>query len=614
MNPGGPNYRGAAVEFLDVSTLDQIVHFDGSDRVPLRLRIRYKVIRTAPVILNSRMGTEYWRLYNYQTQQPGALHTRERIDISKPGEALTEVDVATADRHQGEPVAKGLCGLRGHYYFLIDQPNGRWLGVEYAPPFFDRPELAQRLVFTLANMKTFSLKCQTVESTWRPGGPIRVRLTVEDADGESFPVAPASARIEAEGWSAAMAPQTDSLHQPLGWMIAALPKTAAPSQVRVRANVSAMTPDGPVERTVSATFFKGQGQKPASEIAAEYKTRILPRNARGVVRETRAMWVAMNDMYARADIQRVVNLAAKCRLNVLVPDVFVRSHLVVKSPLWPMSDRIEKGLDPLAYMIDLAHKKHIEVHPWFCVTYRDKRFRSALGGVDVIEENGTVHPTAADVHRPRYRDFIVDLMVSVARDYNVDGIHLDYIRAISACYCPACQREFAEKFGHSLKEATEQEWTAWQREAIGDIVRRTAEGVRKVRPEAKVSAAVFADMRGGARQGQDPAIWARKGWLDIVIPMDYQMQTLMVKAREQKFLDALSDDSKLATGLSLYMRCAGKAKSRRASLVKEQIQLVRLMGIHGYCLFVSGYLDDAIAKMLREAANTEPAQPYFRGR
>ncbi len=612
MNPGGPDYKGATVEFLDLSIADQLVHIGAGDRIPLRLRIRYNVLKTAQVILNSRMGTEYWRLYNYANETCANLHTLENIDLSKPGEAATEVTTASVDLGHGDKLAKGLCGIRGRYYFLIDQPNGKWLGVESPPAFFERQELAAKLMLTLANLKQFKIDCTEVESDWRPGGPIRVRFMVADADGEQFPVLPASATISGGDWRAALAPQTDLLHQPLGWMIATLPKAAVPAQVQVRAKVSAMTPNGPVVRTVEAAFSKGQGMKPAAAIVPRLKASDLPRDAQGVALETRALWVAMSDLYTKADVENVVERAAQARLNVLVPDVFVRSSLTVKSPLWPMSDRVEKGLDPLAYMIELAHKRHIEVHPWFCVTYRDKAFRAKLGGVDVVQKNGKIHATAADVHRPKYRDFIVNLMVGVARDYNVDGIHLDYIRTMAACYCPACQREFAAKFGHPLKDATQEEWTVWQREAIGDIVRRTAEGVRKVRPNAKLSAAVFANMKSGAAQGQDPAGWARQGWLDIVIPMDYKMQTLMVKNTELKFLDALDDDSKLVTGLSLYQRSGGKVSTRPTALTKEQITLVRLMRIHGYCLFVSGYLNDDMVTMLRNEMNKERAKPYFR--
>jgi hypothetical protein len=52
--------------------------------------------------------------------------------------------------------------------------------------------------------------------------------------------------------------------------------------------------------------------------------------------------------------------------------------------------------------------------------------------------------------------------------------------------------------------------------------------------------------------------------------------------------------------------------ARNPDVVKTQIELIRRMGIHGYCLFVSGYLDENIVTMLRHGENTEPAKPWFR--
>jgi uncharacterized lipoprotein YddW (UPF0748 family) len=183
---------------------------------------------------------------------------------------------------------------------------------------------------------------------------------------------------------------------------------------------------------------------------------------------------------------------------------------------------------------------------------------------------------------------------------------------MEACYCAKCRAEFAEQFGKALTQATDEDWTAWQRQAIGDIVRRTAEGVREARGGAIMSAAVFANMLSGALQGQDPGGWAREGWMHVIIPMDYQMQSLQVRANERQFLEGLDDDEKLVTGLSLYMRSGADTMSRPPELVREQIELVRTMGIHGYCLFAFGHLSDGQLQMLRDHINTEAAVPYFR--
>jgi len=387
-----------------------------------------------------------------------------------------------------------------------------------------------------------------------------------------------------------------------------------PDRFTFEATVAVLGPDGKTEKKqVVREVRKGEGTASAEDITVEMGAVRLPRTPDGLVRETRALWVAPSDIKTREDIRTLVERAVRARINVLIPDVFVRSQFLARSPLFPMQSRgIEEALDPLDYLIHTAHAHGIEVHPWFCVTYRDAAFRKTMPGVDIIDRNGKVVPLGADVHRPEYRKFIVDLMTGVARDYPVDGIHLDYIRVMHDCWCPKCRAEFQEKFGKSLEKADEADWIAWHRAAVGAIVRATAEGVRKARPKAVLSAAVFANMKGGARQGQDPAGWVRNGRLDVVMPMDYAMQTLVVHQHESEFLEALDDDGALVTGLSLYQRVGGRATPRPPALVKTQILLVRRMGIHGYCLFASPYLDDAIIRMLRTEVNLESAVPYFR--
>jgi uncharacterized lipoprotein YddW (UPF0748 family) len=399
-------------------------------------------------------------------------------------------------------------------------------------------------------------------------------------------------------------------------MCGTLPATL-PDELTVTGAVKVATPTGLQQREVTARFPRGAGLVEADEFQTATQGYELPRNATGVVRETRAIWVSTSDIATAADIDELVDRCRSAGLNTIIPDIFVRNTFVATSELMPTADSVGKDFDALRYLIQKAHAARFEVHPWFCVTYRDRHFRRWFTdkfetSVDMPDKDGKIIELGADVHRPEYRQFIADLMVGVARDYPVDGIHLDYIRSMDRCFCDACKKEFAQQHAKPLTEATEDDWVRWQRQAIGDIVERTAKGVRQVRPTAKMSAAVFANMSGGASQGQDPAGWGKKGWMDLIIPMDYQMQTLQVRANERQFLAALANDDQLVTGLSLYMRAGGAVSSRPPELVMQQIELVRRMGIRGYCLFAYSHLSEPQLKMLHDKINAQPAVPYFR--
>jgi uncharacterized lipoprotein YddW (UPF0748 family) len=614
---GRAAYRGGGiVKFLDVQLGAQVVHYKPGEGLSWPMEITYDVLEPAPVLLTSRLGTEHWRLYHFATETMSALYTDEKIDLAQPGRKTAKATKAHFGKSYGPLPNSGLVGIRGHYYFLIEQPNGQWLDVTDPPAFFDQTEPAQRLTVTLADVSRFELSIPTIQSTWKPGGPFRVRLAVTDASGEMHPVVNAPLVAASGDWRTVLTTSWTPLNEPTGWMVGTLP-AALPEALTVTGTVTVATPAGLQQREVSVCFPHGTGLVGDDEFKIATQGYQMPRNAAGLVRETRGIWVSTSDIATAADIDQLVDRCQSAGLNTIIPDIFVRNTFVATSKLMPTADSVGKYFDPLRYLIEKAHAARFEVHPWFCVTYRDRHFRrwftDKFGtSVDMLDKDGKVIDLGADVHRPEYRQFIVDLMVGVARDYPVDGIHLDYIRSMDCCFCNACKKEFAQQYAKPLTEATEDDWVRWQRQAIGDIVDRTAKGVRQARPDAKMSAAVFANLKGGASQGQDPAAWAQAGWMDVIIPMDYQMQALQVRANERQFLAALTNDDQLVTGLSLYMRAGGAVSSRPPELVMQQIELVRRMGIRGYCLFAYSHLSEPQLKMLRERINTEPAVPYFR--
>ncbi|NLY01276.1 MAG: family 10 glycosylhydrolase [Rhodopirellula sp.] len=607
---------GGKLSFLGIALDAQVVHYQPGGKIALPLSICYRVLETAPIRLTSRMGTEHWRLYSAATESMTAMYTDERIDLATPGEHTAQATRAWFNDKYGDLPQPGLASIRGHYYFLIEKPEGGWLDITDSPAFFDRREVVRALTFTLADLTRFSVSVAELQSTWESGGPLRLRLVVRDAGDRELPVVNAPLTVSAGDWRANLATQWAPLDTPTGWMECSLPPQV-PAEVTVEGTVKLETPGGARQLEVLARFQRGEGRVAPEQLRIAQQGYELPRTDQGVVRETRAMWAGPSDI---ASAEKIRTAVARCRqagLNAIVPDIFVRNTFLARSDAMPSSGSEEESLDPLGHLLDTAHRAGLEVHPWFCVTYRDRRFRDwfrAEFGDDIamIDADGKEIPLGADVHRQAYRDFLIKLMVGVARDYPVDGIHLDYIRTMDRCYCKRCREEFQSQFHKPLVGATDEDWIAWQREAIGDIVRRTAEGVRQARPAAKMSAAVFSSLRGGALQGQDPAGWARQGWIDIVMPMDYQMQSLAVRVNEREFLEALDDDDQLVTGLSLYMRSGTDVNSRPPDLIREQIELVRRMGIHGYCLFALSHLSDEQLAMLREQINAEPAVPYYR--
>ena len=145
---GRPAYDGGGVvKFLDARLAAQIVHRqadaeDGAREIALPLEIRYDVLEPAPILLTSRMGTEYWRLYGFEAETMSAMYADEKIDLAQPGEQTATATRAWFGSRYGPLPTRGLVGIRGHYYFLIDRPDGKWIDVTEPPSFFDQREVA----------------------------------------------------------------------------------------------------------------------------------------------------------------------------------------------------------------------------------------------------------------------------------------------------------------------------------------------------------------------------------------------------------------------------------------------------------------------------------------
>jgi len=74
----------------------------------------------------------------------------------------------------------------------------------------------------------------------------------------------------------------------------------------------------------------------------------------------------------------------------------------------------------------------------------------AAPGLGAPDGRGGSGPRWYDLGRPEVRDLSA-MSCWFLKDYDVDGIHFDYIRTRPlVCRCEHCQREFSEKYGFDL--------------------------------------------------------------------------------------------------------------------------------------------------------------------
>lgn len=241
---------------------------------------------------------------------------------------------------------------------------------------------------------------------------------------------------------------------------------------------------------------------------------------------------------------------------------------------WKWPDR--KG-DPLAYLIKAAHAAGLEVHPWFTVVLRQRDFYPEFRKVGISSE-------AFNVHDPRFRKFITSVIMDVVNNYDIDGINLDYIRAMGVDISEASQEEYRRLTdGNLLLDAAvigpEQLWNvggeAWERiatwntVAVDELLNEISTAVRARKPGILLSVSSHAGFDWMRVQGTNSVKWANAGLIDLILHMEYGRVGQMNRQRIDTALAALVDRSKFLMLAANYDARPGSKPAVQARPIDE---------------------------------------------
>ena len=155
----------------------------------------------------------------------------------------------------------------------------------------------------------------------------------------------------------------------------------------------------------------------------------------------------------------------------------------------------------------------------------------------------TVEGLFTSPSHPAVQERVRQVWVDLARNYDLDGIHFDYVRFPSPQFdysrgalqrfaawvkprLPAARyvrlAAAAEQDPYALVEALPEYWDVFRRDSISALVRSVYRAVKALRPELVVSAAVLPDRRRAREQRfQAWTAWLADGILDVAVPMAY---------------------------------------------------------------------------------------------
>lgn len=237
------------------------------------------------------------------------------------------------------------------------------------------------------------------------------------------------------------------------------------------------------------------------------------------------------------ELRHILDELKTANFNTILFQTRIRGDVIYPSNIEPYSSALtgksgkNPGYDPLAFAIEECHKRGMEFHAWVVAIPlgRANHVRS-LGKSSVTKRKPAICKQYKgewflDPGNPGTKEYLSSIIKEIVNGYDVDGIHLDYIRYSDR---PA---NFPDK-NTFKKYGKGKTLNNWRRDNITSIVRYIYHDVKAVKPWVKVSSSPVGKFKDTSRYSsygwnayntvfQDAQGWLREGIHDILFPMMY---------------------------------------------------------------------------------------------
>ena len=304
----------------------------------------------------------------------------------------------------------------------------------------------------------------------------------------------------------------------------------------------------------------------------------------------------------------MVNFAIEKNINHLFVQVRGRGDSFYESQFTSRSQILSEGeFDPLAYLLDTANGKGINIHAWVNVYIlwsskslpNDERHILHMQEqwldtteewpvdvgkkLDMVAVNNNNEGLFLSPNHPDVNGYLIKVFRELITNYDIDGLHLDYIRYQEAEYGrnPYAIARFKRESGNDpgpwfleMERSTSasprlianmKRWNNFKRKAVTSLVKDTRALVNEVRPDCIISAAVKPNLYvARERYFQEWNVWLAAGYLDWVVPMNYSSK----KREFARNIDVIDDNfpkkyrEKIIMGIALHNQTPSEASDK----------------------------------------------------
>mgnify|MGYP006420941549 CR=1 FL=1 len=357
--------------------------------------------------------------------------------------------------------------------------------------------------------------------------------------------------------------------------------------------------------------------------------------------EIRAIWLDRGTIVAagsKRELAKVFDRLASAGINTVFFETVNAGYPIYPSQVAPRQNPLTRHWDPLAAAVELAHERNMELHAWiWTFAVGNQRHNTLLGQpADYPGPVLATHPewgnydnqgrlrhlnsgkTFLDPANSQARRYVLRLIEEIATRYDVDGLQLDYIRY--PFQDPSAERTYG--YGQMARSLFEQrtgvdpteisprdrqlwkEWTAFRTHQVDSFVAEVSRLLRRTNPRLILSAAVFPQSEHDRihKIQQHWEVWARQGYLDLIVPMTYALDTNRLQKLAQPLVTELPAEGTLIVP-------SVKLLDLSEVVAIDQIQAVRDLPTGGYALFAAEMLGDRLHGIFNRTQTPDANQP-----
>ncbi|MFO0943771.1 MAG: family 10 glycosylhydrolase [Pirellulales bacterium] len=289
-----------------------------------------------------------------------------------------------------------------------------------------------------------------------------------------------------------------------------------------------------------------------------------------LAREYRGVWVAtvanidwpskpgQSSEKQQAEAIAILDAVAAANMNVVVLQVRTSCDALYASELEPWSYFLtgkqgqapEPFYDPLAFWVEQAHQRGLELHAWF------NPFRAKNSGQSYPDCQQHISQTKPllvkkygndktnylwlDPGESEAREHSLAVFLDVLRRYDIDGIHIDdyfYPYPVDDIPFPddPAWNAYQESDGKLARDD-------WRRDSMNQFIRQLYQQIKRIKPHVKFGISPFGIWKPGYPSSvagfsqhdklyADARLWLNEGWCDYYSPQLYWA----ISARQQSY-------------------------------------------------------------------------------